>query len=102
MSLRARISSDAQRTIREAFEDLERALSTSDSVTLKDTMLEDVQKAAYLVEEELAAKKSLRHMKRLEPLFAGLRHYSKTIEVLCNGTPYLPWIWAPMKLILKV
>lgn len=102
MSLKARVSSDAQRTIREAFEDLEQALSTSDSVTLKDTVLEDVQKAAYLVEEELTAKKTLRNMKRLEPFFTGLQHYSNTIKDLCAGTPYLPWIWAPIKIILQV
>ncbi|KAH6663538.1 hypothetical protein B0J14DRAFT_683261 [Halenospora varia] len=41
-------------------------------------------------------------MRRLMPLFSGLEHYSKAIEVLCNGTPYLPWLWAPIKLILKV
>ncbi|KAI8722914.1 NACHT domain-containing protein [Fusarium sp. LHS14.1] len=41
-------------------------------------------------------------MRRLEPLFTGLGYYSKTIEVLCNGTPYMPWIWAPIKLILKI
>ncbi|KAH8663858.1 hypothetical protein BGZ61DRAFT_431827 [Ilyonectria robusta] len=102
MPLKARVSSDAQRTIREAFEDLEQALSTSDSVTLKDTVLEDVQKAAYLVEEELAAKKTLRNMKRLEPFFTGLQHYSETIKDLCDGTPYLPWIWAPIKIILQI
>ncbi|UNI24017.1 hypothetical protein JDV02_009797 [Purpureocillium takamizusanense] len=41
-------------------------------------------------------------MRRLEPLFKGLQYYSQSIEVVCNGTPFLPWIWAPIKLILKV
>lgn len=41
-------------------------------------------------------------MQRLVPLFTGLGYYAKSIEVVCNGTPYLPWIWAPIKLILKV
>lgn len=102
MPLAARVSLGAQKIIREAFEDLERALSTSDRVSLKDTTLDDVREAARLVENELAARQSLRNMRRLEPLFAGLGYYSKTIEVLCNGTPYMPWIWAPIKLILKI
>lgn len=41
-------------------------------------------------------------MRRLAPLFDGLGYYSKTIEVLCSGTPFLPWVWAPIKLNLKV
>ncbi|KAI5465360.1 hypothetical protein BGZ63DRAFT_479030 [Mariannaea sp. PMI_226] len=102
MPLTARVSLDAQRIIREAFEDLERCVSTSDRVSLKDTTLDDVREAAHMVENELAARQSLRNLRRLEPLFTGLAHYSKTIEVLCNGTPYLPWIWAPIKLILKI
>lgn len=41
-------------------------------------------------------------MRRLEPLFKGLENYAKVVDVLCNGTPYLAWIWAPITLILKV
>ncbi|KAF5847567.1 hypothetical protein GGP41_000271 [Bipolaris sorokiniana] len=25
-----------------------------------------------------------------------MEHYSKVVEMLCNGTPYLAWIWAPI------
>jgi hypothetical protein len=92
----------AKRTIREAFEDLERAVSPADSHDFAHTTLESVQKAALDVESQLGMRSSLRNMRRLMPLFSGLQHYSGAIEVLCNGTPYLPWIWAPIKLILKV
>ena len=32
-------------------------------------------------------------MRRLQPFFDGLDRYSKVIEILCNGTPYLSYIW---------
>ena len=102
MSLKARISLPAQRAVRDAFNDLERALSVGDREYLDNTTLDDVRQAAHHIEDELAARQSLRNMRRLMPLFTGLEYYSKSIEVLCNGTPYLPWIWAPIKLILKV
>ncbi|KAG5791443.1 hypothetical protein H9Q69_009520 [Fusarium xylarioides] len=102
MPLAPAINLDARRTIEKASKDLERTVSASDRISLQDTTLDDVRKAAHLVEDELAARQSLRNMKRLEPLFTGLEYYSKTIEVLCNGTPYMPWIWAPIKLILKI
>ena len=92
----------AQHTIREAFNDLKRTVSESDSAGFPTTTLEDVIKTAHDIEDELAARQSLRNMRRLTPLFTGLQYYAKSIEVVCNGTPYLPWIWAPIKLILKV
>ncbi|KAJ2906303.1 hypothetical protein MKZ38_002382 [Zalerion maritima] len=102
MPLVARVSLQAQKVVREAFEDLERTLTTSDRASLKDTTLQDVRKAAYIIEDQLGQQQSLRNMRRLMPLFAGLEHYLKAIEVLCNGTPYLPLIWAPIKLVLTV
>ncbi|KAH8690624.1 NACHT domain protein [Talaromyces proteolyticus] len=92
----------AQRMVREAFEDLNKAVSPADSGDFETTTLQSVQNAALEIENQLAARQSLRNMRRLMPLFSGLGHYAKTIEVLCNGTPYLPWIWAPIKLILKI
>jgi hypothetical protein len=92
----------AKQTIREAFEDFERVVSPVDSRDFADATLESVQKAALDIEGQLGMRSSLRNMRRLMPLFSGLQHYSSVIEVLCNGTPYLPWIWAPIKLILKV
>ncbi|KAM5354528.1 hypothetical protein ACJ41O_001175 [Fusarium nematophilum] len=102
MPLKARVSLDAQRLIRESFQDLERTLSTADSVSLQGTTLDDVRKAALQIQDQFAARPLVLNMRRLMPLFTGLQHYSKSLEVLCNGTPYLPWIWAPIKLILQV
>jgi hypothetical protein len=102
MPLKNALSPLALRIVREAFEDLERTVTPLDAREFENTTLQNVQKAALEIENCLAARQSLRNMRRLMPLFTGLEHYSKTIEVLCNGTPFLPWIWAPIKLILTV
>jgi hypothetical protein len=102
MPLAPAVSTGARRTIRAAFEDLGRTISPADSQSFGNTALEDVRKAALKIEDQLAARQSLRNMRRLMPLFRGLEHYSKVIDVLCNGTPYLPWIWAPISLVLRV
>ncbi|EGZ76362.1 hypothetical protein NEUTE2DRAFT_98097 [Neurospora tetrasperma FGSC 2509] len=101
MPLAARSSLEARRIIREAFEGLEKVISPSEAKDFNNTTLQNVQDAALEIESILAARQSLRNMRRLSPLFEGLKCYAETIEVLCNGTPYLPWIWAPIKLILK-
>ena len=102
MPLTSRISPEAKRTIEVAFNDLKDALSATDYAQLKDTTLGDVQDALHKLEEYLSARGWVRNLRRLLPLITVLGHYHKTIEVLCNGTPFLPWIWAPIKLILKV
>ncbi|KAK7428634.1 hypothetical protein QQZ08_004896 [Neonectria magnoliae] len=96
------VSALARQTIRTAFDELYRTISPGDSRDFVHITLPDVKKAALDIENELAARQSLRYMRRLMPLFKGLEHYSKVVDILCNGTPYLPWIWAPISLILRV
>ncbi|KAF2458815.1 hypothetical protein BDY21DRAFT_212358 [Lineolata rhizophorae] len=88
---------------KDAFDKLEgtiRAKEPNDCKDFKSTTLRDVHDAARKIERELGARQSLRNMRRIQPFLDGLEQYSKAIEVLCNGTDYLPWIWAPVKLIL--
>ncbi|KAF9771627.1 hypothetical protein IL306_010728 [Fusarium sp. DS 682] len=39
-------------------------------------------------------------MDRITPFIDAIERYSKALEVAANGTPYLPWIWAPIKFVL--
>ncbi|KAI0814684.1 hypothetical protein GGR55DRAFT_686923 [Xylaria sp. FL0064] len=102
MPLAPVVSPQAKRTIQEAFGSLDKTISPADSRNFANTTLQDVRLAAMQLEEQLAARRCLRNMRRLEPLFKGLEHYAKVIEVLCNGTPYLAWIWAPITLVLRL
>lgn len=101
MPLKA-VSALARQTMRTAFEELERTITPADSHDFPKTTLEHVRKAALDIENQLAARQCLRNMRRLRPLFHGLEHYAKVVDVLCNGTPYLAWIWAPIALILRI
>jgi hypothetical protein len=83
----------ARLLFKDAFSRFEETLSFDDKRDFDSTTLQDVRIAARDIEKQLAARQSLRNMRRLEPFLAGLEHYSKVVEVLCNGTPYLPYIW---------
>ena len=96
------VSAFARQTIKTAYEDLERTITPADSRDFRQKKLQDVRIAALEIEKQLAARQSLRNMRRLMPLFKGLEHYSRMVDILCNGTPYLPYIWAPIVLILRV
>ncbi|GKT56486.1 NACHTdomain protein [Colletotrichum tofieldiae] len=95
-------SSLARQTLHRAFEELQRTITPQDWRAAESTTLEDVRKAALDIETQLAARQSLRNMRRLMPLLAGMEHYAKVMDILCNGTPFLSWVWAPITLILRI
>ncbi|KAF4968621.1 hypothetical protein FSARC_3996, partial [Fusarium sarcochroum] len=102
MPLKPAVSALARQTIKTAYDELDSTINLGDKRDFQNTTLQHVQKTALDIENQLAARQSLRNMRRLMPLFRGLEHYSKVVDVLCNGTPYLPWIWAPITLILRI
>ncbi|KAH8688529.1 hypothetical protein BGZ61DRAFT_494602 [Ilyonectria robusta] len=102
MPLAPAVSALARQTFKTAYDELDRTISLGDKRDFQSTTLQHVKKAVLDLENQLAAKQCLRNMRRLVPLFRGLEHYSKVVDVLCNGTPFLPWIWAPITLILRV
>ncbi|KAL9065694.1 MAG: hypothetical protein Q9157_007389 [Trypethelium eluteriae] len=94
-------SLQARKTLQEAFERFSRSVTPEERRDFSSTSLEDVRNAAVQTERQLAARRSLRNMRRLHPFLQGLERYSKSIEVLCNGTPYLPWIWVSLGHMLR-
>ncbi|KAF5675816.1 NACHT domain-containing protein [Fusarium heterosporum] len=102
MPLRPAVSALARSTIKTAYDELDRTINLADKKDFANTTLEHVRNAALSMESQLATRESLQNMRRLMPLFQGLEHYSKVVDILCNGTPYLPWIWAPITLILRI
>lgn len=97
------VSTLARQTMRAAFEDLEQTITPVDFRDMRSvTAIQQVRAVALDIENQLAARQALRNMRRLVPLLNGLEHYAKVIDVLCNGTPFLSWIWSPITLILRV
>jgi hypothetical protein len=95
-------SPQARFALRDAFERFAGSVTPDDKRLFHNTTLQDVRDEAIKIEGQLRARRTQRHMARLEPFLHGIEHYSKVVEVLCNGTPYLSWIWAPVKLMLMV
>lgn len=89
-------SQQAGLIIQDAFEKLQRdvsATSLKDAHDFQASKLEDIWIAARELERRLAERQCSRNMRRLKPFLDGIERYSKAVEVVCNGTPWLPWIW---------
>ncbi|CAN9342142.1 unnamed protein product [Alternaria alternata] len=99
------LTPQAHRIFQESFDSFEETInkySRTDDREFNETTLRDVRDAAKQVERQLAVRQCMRNMRRLEPLLDGLDAFSKVIEVLCNDTRLLSWIWAPIKLMLQL
>lgn len=55
--------------------------------------MEDVWTTAKDIERHLESRGSLPGFRRIQPFLDGLEQYSKVVEVLCNQTPFLAFIW---------
>ncbi|KAL8722712.1 MAG: hypothetical protein Q9181_007432, partial [Wetmoreana brouardii] len=85
-----------------AFERLRETVSKDDARAFASSKMEDVWAAAKDIERQLERRRSLRGFRRIQPFLTGVEQYSRVIEVACNQTPYLPFIWAPIKLLLQI
>jgi hypothetical protein len=84
---------DPLTTITVAFNKFKDTVTKDDAVVFSATKLEDVWKQALEIEDLHRKRRSLRGMRKVEPLLNAIEVYSKPVEILCQGTPYLPWIW---------
>ena len=83
----------ASTAIQAAFKLLEQTVSDDHKREFYSTELKDVRQAALDIEKWQRSRKSLRNMARIEPLLAAIQQYAGPLETLCQGTPYLPFIW---------
>ncbi|KAJ8131632.1 hypothetical protein O1611_g1993 [Lasiodiplodia mahajangana] len=95
-------SVSSQGKIEEAFQRFEAILFPSDKRLFQSTELEDVWSAVRHIEHEQSNRKSLRNTRRVEPLFQALKIFGNAIGPLCQGVPFLCYIWAPIKLMLVI
>jgi hypothetical protein len=92
---------DARDTISRSFERLRQSVSDEDAHVFASTELSDVWKAVREIDASQRKRQSAQNLRRVEPLLKGLEKYTKVIEVLCNGTPYLPYVWVCVRALLQ-
>jgi phosphopantetheinyl transferase len=84
----------SQTVIERACERFQRQLSDQDNRQIQGAQnVDDVRHAIRQIEQQLAARQSLRNLGRLTPFLNAIDRLSKPIDILCNGTPFLPYIW---------
>ncbi|KAH6692826.1 hypothetical protein BKA61DRAFT_714437, partial [Leptodontidium sp. MPI-SDFR-AT-0119] len=92
---------DSKSIIADAFNKLSATISEEHAHDFASTTIEGVWKAVRDIDSSQRQRQSAQNLGRIKPLLQGIEKYAKVIEVLCNGTPYLSYVWAPIKLMVQ-
>ncbi|KAK9774284.1 putative C2H2-type domain-containing protein [Seiridium cardinale] len=77
-------------------------LTPKQSEDFKFDSLDGLRSTIHTIQNEQAAKKRMRHMKRLEPFLRTMEQYGKVVEIFVNTSEVLAFVWGPMKWLLIV
>jgi hypothetical protein len=77
----------------EAYDKFIKSIQPVDAGRFKNLTISDIRETAIAIEASQAKRRSLRNLRRIEPLLEALGKYGKTIEVLCKQTPYMAFVW---------
>ncbi len=84
----------AQRLIELSCQRFRQSISPQGDRSIRSTSsLDEVRHAVIQIQTQLAARSSLRNLGRLSPYLDAIERYSKAIDPLCNGVPFLPYVW---------
>jgi hypothetical protein len=78
--------------IADVFEKLKQSILDEDANDFASTDLKDVWKAVQDIENAQRKRQSVQNLCCIEPLLRDIEKYSRVIEVLCNGTPYMLYV----------
>jgi len=84
---------NSQSVIRDAFEKLKRSNSEEDAKMFATMKLKDVWAVVREIESTQRKRQLVQNLRRIEPFSRGIEKYTKVIEILCNGTPFMPYAW---------
>lgn len=87
------MASTSSLTIEKAFNKLKGSLSPQDEQDFLSITLKDVRNAAVAIEQDQAARKAMKNVRRIQPFLDTMESYSKVIEVFCQGYPPMAFVW---------
>lgn len=77
-------------------------LTSSEQDNFECTTLEDVQREILKIQHRQESLKSMVNMSRIQSFVEAMGQFGKVIEVFSNASPFVAYIWGPIKFILQV
>lgn len=66
------------------------------------TTLEDVYQVVVTIQHQQARRKEMMNLTRIQSFLEAMKSFGEVIEVFLNLSEFIPFIWGPIKFLLKV
>lgn len=83
----------AQQLLERACQRFRDELTSNEDHEIRATSWQDVQHAVVDIERQLAARQCLRNLERLSPYLKAVEDYGTVVEVFCNSSTFVPYVW---------
>lgn len=90
----------AQQLLERACQRFRDELTSNEDHEIRATSWQDVQHAVVDVERQLAARQCLRNLDRLSPYLKAVEGYGSVVEIFCNSSTFVPYVWVSNLLLL--
>ncbi|KAH7355340.1 hypothetical protein BKA65DRAFT_395437 [Rhexocercosporidium sp. MPI-PUGE-AT-0058] len=93
---------DARTIIVEAYRRFNSHVADEDACSFRSTALSDVWTTVRSIDTAKRKRQCGQNMRRLESLLRGLEVYLKVIDISPGEEAFMPYLWAPVKLMLEI
>jgi hypothetical protein len=83
----------AQTAFEKSLGDFKSKLKKRDQESFRLTTFSDLEKSIADIQAEQHKKRRLQNLNRLKPILEGLNQYGQALDVFCNGSQLMPFIW---------
>lgn len=93
------VLSMTQQMLERACQRFREELTSKEDQEIQATSWQDVQNAVINIERQFAARQCLRNLDRLSPYLKAVEGYGSVVEIFCNSSTFVPYVWASNFLI---
>ncbi|KAJ5373531.1 hypothetical protein N7517_005537 [Penicillium concentricum] len=85
-----------------SLEAFKKDLNKKERDNFKISTLEDLEQCLTQLQVKHRSQRRVQNLNRLKPFLEALNQFGKVVEVFCNSSEIVPFIWGPVKFLLLI
>lgn len=87
---------------RRVLDSFKKDLSRQEKQNFSFTDIKGLNLAIDDLQKKQHSQRRLQNLSRLKPFLEAMEQYGKVVEVFCNSSEFVAFVWGPMKFLLQV
>lgn len=85
-----------------SLEAFKKDLNKKDRDSFKFSTLEDLEQCLTQLQVKHRSQRRMQNLNRLKPFLEAMNQFGKVVEVFCNSSQIVPFLWGPVKFLLLI